>query len=82
MFLPFSMGPRFCIGRPFAMLEMKIMLARIMARYTLPQPPDHPVEVEPLLVVRPRGGMALQVAPLESGTPAYDKTLPEFASLT
>jgi cytochrome P450 len=39
--LPFSAGPRHCIGEAFAMAEMTIHLA-VLARQLRPQPPDTP----------------------------------------
>ena len=34
-FIPFSSGPRNCIGKPYAMLEMKIILAYIVSAYKI-----------------------------------------------
>ena len=34
-FIPFSIGPRNCIGKPYAMLEMKIILAYLVSAYKI-----------------------------------------------
>ncbi len=62
MYFPFSIGPRYCVGRPFAMLEMKIMLALMMQRFDILRTLNTP-QPEPYIVVRPRGGVQIQVAP-------------------
>lgn len=38
-YLPFSRGPRICIGRHFAMMEMVVILAALLTRYRI-----HPVD--------------------------------------
>ena len=55
-YLPFGAGPRVCIGSHFALLEAQLALATMVqhVRLSLRQPT---VELEPLITLRPRGGM-------------------------
>ncbi|GLV43434.1 Cytochrome P450 301a1 [Carabus blaptoides fortunei] len=39
-FMPFGFGPRSCIGKRFAQLEMEILLAKLIRNYTLSWPHD------------------------------------------
>jgi len=54
--MPFSTGPRHCIGQEFAMLEIRSLLSQILVRYRFTLAPDHP-PVKPkafsLVVLRP-----------------------------
>jgi enediyne biosynthesis protein E7 len=60
-YLPFSAGPRQCIGRHFAALEMQLALAQIVDRVDIRIEPDARVEPEALVTLRPRYGMPARV---------------------
>ncbi|MEJ2262750.1 MAG: cytochrome P450 [Anaerolineales bacterium] len=58
-YLPFGGGPRMCIGDGFAKVEAVLILATIAQQYRFQEIPDHPVEVEPLVTLRPRNGLQM-----------------------
>jgi cytochrome P450 len=61
-FLPFGAGPRICIGNHFALLEGQLAMAALAQRVRLDLLPGvPPVEMEPLITLRPRGGMPMRV---------------------
>jgi cytochrome P450 len=62
-FLPFGAGPRMCVGEPFAWQEAVLVLATMARRWRLRLVPDHPVELQPVVTLRPRHGMAMTVEP-------------------
>ncbi|WP_435320381.1 cytochrome P450 [Haloarchaeobius sp. TZWSO28] len=51
-YVPFGAGPRICIGRHFARLEMKAVLATVGQRYSL-DVDDDAVEVDPQMTLQP-----------------------------
>ncbi len=55
----FGGGPRQCIGKSFATVELQLVLATIAQRYTLRLVPDYPVEPEALVTLCPRGGLPM-----------------------
>ena len=59
-FLPFSAGPRSCIGQKFAMLEMKTILSYILRHYKLEATRDPPKGL-PHIVLRPIGGIHVRI---------------------
>ena len=65
-FIPFGAGPRLCIGRDFSYVEGVVMLTRIAGRFGV-----EPVEgaqlpdADPLVTVRPAGGMHMRLVPRE-----------------
>jgi len=60
-YFPFGGGPHLCIGNNFAMMEAQIILAMVVQRYSLYLVQGHPVELEPLVTLRPKYGMAMTV---------------------
>ena len=55
-YLPFGGGPRICIGSHFALLEAQLALATMVRRATIRVIPSR-VDPEPMVTLRPRGGM-------------------------
>ena len=68
-YIPFSAGPRNCIGQKFAMLEMKTMLSHILRHYRLRSVDNRDtVNLMMELVLKAEGGINLTITPRETGT--------------
>ncbi|KAL1505282.1 hypothetical protein ABEB36_004880 [Hypothenemus hampei] len=66
-FIPFSAGPRNCIGQRYAMLEIKAFFCETLRRFVL-EPIDRPEDIVLIqsLVLRPRDGIKVKFSPLEN----------------
>ena len=60
-YLPFGAATRMCIGKGFALIEAKLMLATILSRYRLDLVPDRAVALEAAVTLRPRDGIHMRV---------------------
>jgi cytochrome P450 len=60
-YLPFSAGPRTCIGNNFALMEGPIVLATILRHVDLELATSASVEKDPSATLRPKGGVPMRV---------------------
>jgi cytochrome P450 len=60
-YFPFGGGPRRCIGQGFAMLEAALVTAELAQRFSLELEPGQTIVPEPLVTLRPRGGIRMRI---------------------
>ena len=66
-YIPFSIGARKCIGDSFALLEASLILAAMLPRVQLSLLPGQAdIEPEPMITIRPRGGVQMVARPAGS----------------
>ncbi len=56
-YLPFGAGPRACIGKSFAMMEAKVLLATLARKFRFELAPGHKLQMKPQITLMPRGAM-------------------------
>ncbi len=61
--IPFGGGPHVCIGNTFATMEMVLVLATLLRRWSVRLAPQQgPLVPEPRIAIRPRGGVKAVLA--------------------
>ena len=62
-YFPFGAGTRQCIGESFAWMEGVLILATLAQKWKLRLVPGHRVEPQPLITLRPKYGMLMEIEP-------------------
>ena len=60
-FMPFSAGPRYCIGTSLSLMQLKITLAMIFQQYSFSLKPGTTVNCTGLNSIRPKNGLPMLV---------------------
>jgi cytochrome P450 len=58
-YFPFGGGNRVCIGEQFAWMEGVLLIATLAQRWKMRLVPGHPIELKPLITLRPKYGMRM-----------------------
>jgi cytochrome P450 len=61
-FIPFSAGPRTCIGNHFALMEGPLVLATLLHRADFDLVDPRGAQPEPMATLRPRGGLPMRLS--------------------
>jgi cytochrome P450 len=62
-YMPFSAGPRLCLGAAFATMELKLVLAVLLQRHRLECEPRPVIDRHGLIVLAPKAGLPMLVRP-------------------
>jgi fatty acid omega-hydroxylase len=63
MFMAFNAGPRICLGKDLAYLQMKSVAAAVLLRYRLSPVPGHRVEQKMSLTLFMKNGLKVFLQP-------------------
>jgi cytochrome P450 len=58
-YVPFGGGPRICIGSSMAIMQILMIVVTFVRRYDFSLASPEPVEIKPMMLLRPRGAVAM-----------------------
>ena len=67
MYIPFSGGPRKCVGDQFALMEAVVSMAVVLRRYTFTAVPGHDVGMTTGATIHTQNGLYMTVKERSSG---------------
>ena len=72
-YVPFGGGPRLCIGKQFATMEMKLILAKMIKRYKATLVKSQNIETIPVVTLQPNKAIKMQLEQREVSIPSRDE---------
>jgi cytochrome P450 len=69
--LPFGAGPRGCIGGNYATLQIFMILSVLLRKYELQLVPGQTIEARPMVILRPKHGIRMNVTEALTPGPAH-----------
>ncbi|KPJ93482.1 MAG: hypothetical protein AMJ53_07170 [Gammaproteobacteria bacterium SG8_11] len=60
-YIPFSIGPRMCIGKSFGFKETLYVVAKLTSQFRFSIPQDHKVELTSMIAVKPKRDLRLSI---------------------
>ncbi|KAM6915229.1 cholesterol 24-hydroxylase-like [Xenentodon cancila] len=60
-YYPFSLGPRSCLGKNFAQMEAKVVMAKLLQRFDFPLVPGQTFDILDTGTLRPKSGVLCSV---------------------
>ncbi|CAD7091338.1 unnamed protein product [Hermetia illucens] len=71
-FIPFSAGPRSCVGRKYAMLKLKVLLSTILRNYQISSDVDEDhYKLQADIILKRTDGFRIRVEPRKKAAAAY-----------
>ena len=63
-YIPFGAGPRVCVGKSMAVMQMLLIVASFVRRYDFSLESQEPVGIRPMMLLRPAGPITMRFRPV------------------